>query len=124
MKQTPRSRRLNALIHRQLSNIMLIDYRGHPQISQATITSVEVSADLAMARIFVSIFNDKNIDEVIQALQTESKSLRYLLAKKLNLRITPRLDFVYDKLLAQGQSLSSLINKITIKDDETSKEDQ
>lgn len=117
MKQNQRSRRLNELIHRQLSNIMITDYRGHAYISQATITAVEVSLDLATARIFVSVFNEQHIDAVLKSLHDESKNLRYLLAKKLNLRLTPRLDFVYDKMLVQGQKLSSLISKIHIKDE-------
>lgn len=117
MKQNQRSRRLNELIHRHLSNIMIIDYRGHALISQATITAVEVSLDLATARIFISVFNEQNVGEVLKSLQDESKNLRYLLAKKLNLRLTPRLEFVYDKLLVQGEKLSSLISKITIKDE-------
>jgi ribosome-binding factor A len=121
MKQTQRSRRLSELIHRQLSNIMITDYRDHEYVSQATITGVEVSLDLATARIFVSVLNEQHVAEVIKGLQAESKIMRYLLAKKLNLRLTPRLEFVYDHLLAQGQKLSSLINKIPVKDEEDQK---
>lgn len=112
MKQTPRCKRLAELIKRHLASAFIY-YSDHPLLHQVTITDVEVAADLSVAKIFISVFDEKNITAVLQGLQRETGHLRHFLAKELNLRITPRLNFLYDESITRGQKLSALIDEAT-----------
>ena len=50
------------------------------------------------------------IDENLKALRKASGFLRTLLAKRLRLRSTPKLEFIYDSSVQRGQRLSDLID--------------
>jgi ribosome-binding factor A len=50
------------------------------------------------------------IDENLKALRKASGFLRTLLAKRLRLRSTPKLQFIYDSSVQRGQRLSDLID--------------
>lgn len=109
MKQTSRSKRLAELIQRSVASNLLY-YKEHPLLALVTITDVEVAVDLSIARIFISVFDDSQIEDVLRALHREGGHLRHALAKELNLRITPRLTFVHDKSILEGEKISKLIN--------------
>ncbi len=81
-----------------------------PRFYELTITGVNVSPDMNSATIFVSQLNEEHIDQTLAALNKASGFFRHHLAESLNLRITPRLHFVYDHSVSAGSRLSSLIN--------------
>lgn len=116
MKQSQRSKRLSKLIQRSLATILLY-YRDNPLISKVTITDVEVAADLSTARIFICLLHEKDVKPTLQELRSETHNLRHLLARELNLRITPHLNFVYDRATVEGQRLSLLIDKAVVDDE-------
>lgn len=116
MKQSQRCKRLAELIRRQLG-LSFLYYRDHPLLSQVTITGVEVAADLSIAKVFFSVLDEKNLKPVLQELQREGGHLRHSLAKELNLRITPRLHFVYDVSIVHGQKLSAIIDAAIAEDE-------
>ena len=95
-----------------------------------SITAVDVSKDLAYANIYVTVLNslsnngqadfdtlsepsdlDKlEVAENIKALNKAAGFLRSLLAKRLRLRVVPKLKFHYDASVERGQQLSKLID--------------
>ncbi len=109
-KETNRTRRVADLIQAELANILLRESHGS-DLSLATITEVSVSPDFSHAKIFVSVLDENNAKKVIEALNEESKNLRFLLAKRIVLRVIPDLKFVYDDTALHGQHISSLIDK-------------
>ena len=54
--------------------------------------------------------NQLEIEENLKALNKASGYLRSLLAKRLRLRTTPKLQFFYDNSVRRGQQLSTLID--------------
>ena len=108
-KSFNRSERIAELVHRTLAEAML-RHRERDAFTGITITTVKVSGDLASAKIFVTLLDDKNIDNKIAALNNEIKLLRHILAQQLNLRIVPQLFFIYDSLPRYGAHLASVIN--------------
>jgi len=101
-----------------------------PRVGMVSVTGVEVSRDIAHAKVFVTVLNtltedsevnkstlsepgdlDKlEIKENIDALNKAAGFLRSLLAKRLSTRSVPKLRFFYDGSIARGQQLSSLID--------------
>ena len=72
-----------------------------------TVSGVEMSRDLAYAKVYVTFLNDKDEDAVkagIKALQEASGFIRSLLGKAMRLRIVPELTFFYDNSLVEGMA--------------------
>lgn len=115
MKNYSRTQRIAALIQHELAQNIL-QYPNIPIFKTISITAVHVSPDLSHAKIFFSIFDEKNVKEALVALNAEAKELRHLLAQNLNLRKTPELRFVYDESIIKGQKLAALIDAAVASD--------
>lgn len=105
-----RTARIAEQIQKELATILL-RHNEEPLFTKTTITGVKVSPDFSIAKIFISIWDEKDIDETMTTLQRYSKSLRHTLAKSLNLRLTPKLIFTYDDTAAYAHKLSNLIDQ-------------
>lgn len=78
-----------------------------------TVSGVEVSRDLAYAKVFVTFLNDKTDKEMVKTalkvLQEASGYIRSLLGKAMRLRIVPELTFLYDNSLIEGIRMSNMV---------------
>lgn len=78
-----------------------------------TITSVKLTNDLHIAKVYVSIFSNKGgPGEFMHVLQEKSKMLRTELAHHVRLRYTPELRFYLDDTLEQMEHIQDLLNSI------------
>ncbi len=80
-----------------------------------TVSGVEMSRDLAYAKVYVTFLNDKDEAAVkagIKALQEASGFIRSLLGKAMRLRIVPELTFFYDNSLVEGMRMSNLVTSV------------
>jgi ribosome-binding factor A len=97
------------LLHRQVKHPVLND-------AMLSITRVEVDKDFARARIFVSIMGaDRDDDghaEVIAALERTEPFLHRGLVKRLRMRRVPRLTFIADFSIAEGDRVRALMRSI------------
>lgn len=107
-----RTRRIADEIQKQLATMLLRDMSDE-RFSRVTIVSVNVTKDLSYAKIYVSVLLDEEdkIKETVDALNRAAKSLRYNLAKAVDLRVVPELKFVYDSSTAHGFRINDLIDK-------------
>jgi len=111
--------RVADLIQKTLAELLLQNM-SDDRFHLVTLTGATVSRDFSYATIFVSVLLDeeKQIKEVVEALNRSAKSLRYELAQKVELRVIPKLKFVYDESTARGFRISSLIDSAVKKSDE------
>ena len=81
-----------------------------------TVTSCDVSGDLKFAKVYFSVYGVKqeNIKEIKKGLYSAAGFLRRAIAEKINLRITPELNFEYDNAMERGASISELLKKTSI----------
>jgi ribosome-binding factor A len=86
-----------------------------PRLGMISVLDVKVSRDLAHADVFITVLGAE-AKEAVEALNNASGFLRSLLAKNLNLRVTPRLRFVFDESVERGRKLSSLIDEAVAQD--------
>ena len=117
MADEKRKRRIEELIQRELGRVLLI-HPKHPLFTKITITAVDVSPDLSTAKVFFSVFDEAKAEEAKKTLQNEMGFLRKSLAHNVNLRLTPRLNFIYDESIIRAQKLSELINAAVAADEE------
>lgn len=117
-KNSIKNTKINAQVHREISNIVrseIKDPRIHPMTS---ITDALVTSDLKYCTVYVSVLGDEeNGNETLKGLQNAAGFIRKELAARLNLRNTPELRFVLDRSLAYGMKMSKLIDEVISKDE-------
>ena len=82
-----------------------------PRVGFVTLTDVQLSPDLRSARVFVSTL-DQDERTTLDALERAAPFIRQALARSAALRFTPRLQFVFDRTLATGSRVESLLQEI------------
>lgn len=96
-----------------------------PRIGMVTVSDVEVSRDLAYARIFVTFLFDNDqeaINQGMKGLEKASPYIRSLVGKAMRLRIVPELRFIYDESLVEGMRMSNLVSNVIREDEAKHKE--
>jgi len=104
-----RTDRVNALLQRELGMLISEELRD-PRISFPTVTAVEVSPDLRVARVFVSVLGEEEaIRSTMAALENAKRHLRHELGERVELRAVPQLEFVSDQSAARSIRIDQLL---------------
>ena len=83
------------------------------QNSVVSITDVECAKDLKTANVYYSFFSVKYTEKDIKsALKSASGYLRTYLARTINLRQTPLLNFIFDNSIERGNRISELLMEV------------
>lgn len=107
----PRARRVADQIQRELSGLIRLELRD-PRVRFVTLTEVEVSRDLAHARVWYTVLGDPPMRlEVGAGLARATGFLRSQLAHRLGLRVVPQLEFAFDESVERGARLARLIDE-------------
>jgi ribosome-binding factor A len=111
-KDFSRSRRVAEQIRRELADLLQFEVKD-PRVGMVTITEVEVTGDMAHAKIYYSASEQSAQDaaELQKGLEKSAGFLRGQLAKRMMLRTVPQLHFVYDASIDRGMRLSRLIDE-------------
>ena len=89
-----------------------------PRIGFVTVTAVEVSADLAHARVRVSVMgSDEEKATSLEGLASAARFLRAQLSKELHLRTSPELHFHLDRGLEHAQHIDRVLKELKETDD-------
>ncbi|MBI2319136.1 MAG: 30S ribosome-binding factor RbfA [Betaproteobacteria bacterium] len=109
-RQTQRLRRIAEQIQRELSEIIRLELKD-PRVSMLTLTDVEISSDLAHAKVFFTMLGDADALALAEAgLRHAAGFLRSTLARRISTHNVPELHFVYDASVERGVRLSQLID--------------
>ncbi len=107
----PRSYRVADHIQRELSQILRFQVKD-PRISEMlTISSVVVSKDLSVARVYYTLLDEAQQEQTYEGLQKCSGFLRRKLSESLTMRSVPTLKFFFDDSVERGNELSALIDQ-------------
>ena len=88
-----------------------------PRIGSVTVTDVEVTDDLRLARVFVTVLGDENAQrETLIGLGKASGFIRSELGRRVQLRYTPELIFHRDEAGARGDRILSLLEQALAKE--------
>jgi len=110
MANQQRLRRVADQIQRELSALLRVELKD-PRIGLITLTGVEVSPDLAHAKVFFTTLGDaQSLEGTHDGLHHAAGFLRSQLGRRLRLRVTPELHFHYDASVERGVRLSQLID--------------
>ena len=103
--------RINEEIQRELSGLIrtVKDPRVHGLVS---ITAVDTTTDLRYAKVYVSVLDKSDVNEVVKGLKSAGGYLRRELGRALQLRYTPELQWVLDDSITYGAKMLKLINSL------------
>lgn len=111
MARGGRDRRIGQEMQRLLPDLMRNEVKDPRISSLLTVTGVEVSSDLAHAKVFVTVLGSEDeAGSTIAALNGAAPFLRSRLSSCMRLRSVPALKFVYDESVDRGMRLTRLID--------------
>ncbi|RUR89935.1 ribosome-binding factor A [Pectobacterium versatile] len=119
-KEFSRTQRVAQEMQKEIAIIIQREVKD-PRIGMATVSGVEVSRDLAYAKVFVTFLNDNEPEQIqtaVKALQDASGFIRKLIGKAMRLRVVPELTFSYDNSLVEGMRMSNLVTNVVRNDTE------
>lgn len=107
-----RQNRIEGVILEELSVFFQRNAREVCLGAMVSVTVVRVTADLSLARCYVSIFAGPDKKEVIESIQTHTKKIRGEVGKRLkNMRKIPELLFFIDDSLDYASQIDVLLKK-------------
>lgn len=111
-----RQHKFSRQILKDLSEIFQRDPRHFFNHALVTITSVEMSPDLALAKVYLSVFPIKYVEDVFFNIENKKGEIRKLLGNKIGkrVRIVPDLVFFHDDTEEQASKLDRLIDNLDI----------
>lgn len=108
--ETTRQQKISRMLQKELGEIFLL-YAREIHGVLITVTGVRVSPDLGVAHVHLSIFPSPNSSDVLKRVQSDTKSIRYDLGKRVRyqLRIVPELHFHIDDSLDYIENIDNLL---------------
>ncbi|MEW8337173.1 MAG: 30S ribosome-binding factor RbfA [Candidatus Thiodiazotropha sp.] len=105
-----RTDRIGAELRRELADLIRDEVKD-PAMGMVTIQEARVVRDLSQAKVFfTAMAASLSQKESVALLNQMAGHLRWLLGRRMKLRSIPKLNFVYDTSVEQGEHLSSLID--------------
>lgn len=112
MKTYKRTERVGDLIQAELAKLIQLEVND-PRVKTVTLTGVNVTRDLAHAKIFFTVHDEANdLAETEIGLEKATGFLRSRLAQEISLRIVPQLHFRYDDTLSRGKRIDDLLKSL------------
>lgn len=110
-KSFHRTDRVSAQLRRDIGELVHSAVReyGLPSMS---VSDVEVTRDLAHAKVFVTVLDSEKSAEAMAALQQLSKELRFELGRRVRMRSVPDLHFHYDESVDRGERIEALLRNL------------
>ena len=114
--ESKRQKQVAKQIQKDLGDIFQRDLKSMFDGAFTTITDVKLSADLSIARIYLSFLNAKNPSEILQNVKENTKKIRGLFGNKAKsqLRIIPNFQFFIDDTAEYAQKIESLFANLYI----------
>jgi ribosome-binding factor A len=107
-----RSERVAEELKREVSDIILRRIKD-PSIGFVTLTFVQLTDDLKLAKIYFTVLGDKvKISETKKALNRAVGFIRSELRGRLDLKFIPEIKFYYDDTIEKATKIEELLNKI------------
>ncbi|MGD2177257.1 MAG: 30S ribosome-binding factor RbfA [Anaerolineae bacterium] len=111
-------RRVSELVHIRLSYLLERKSKD-PRLAMVTITDVEVSPDVTLAKVYFSVLGGQEArDEAQEGLKSAAGWLRRELGEHLRLRNIPELVFRYDRSVERGERISAILDELGLGDEE------
>lgn len=113
-----RQAKIDEEIARALGDIMRTVRDARLEGCVFSITRVHAAPDLSTAEIYYSYLGSKSLDDVKKGIKSANGYIRSSLSRRLNLRQTPELSFIYDRSMENGARIFELLKQVDIPEEE------
>lgn len=111
MKRTRRTSRVGENVRDALVQILRTDIRDF-DFGWSSISEVEVAPDLHYARVYITGLKEEDTKAIVEELRRVAGQVRHHLARRINLRYTPELDFRYDETAMRALRVETLLREV------------
>jgi ribosome-binding factor A len=112
-----RTERVGSLLKKEISTFLNREYRD-PTYGFITVTEVQISPDLRIAKIYLSIMGDKDKKEAtLRLLENHKGEIRSFIGSHVRLKFTPSIQFYIDETLDRVDRINQLIKQIHADDE-------
>ncbi|TCP92035.1 ribosome-binding factor A [Cricetibacter osteomyelitidis] len=118
-REFKRSDRVAQELKKEIAVILQREVKD-PRIGMVTVSDVDLSGDLAYAKVFVTFLFDSDelaVQNGMKALEKAAPYIRSLVGKAMRLRIVPEIRFFYDSSLIDGMRMSNLVTNVIRRDE-------
>lgn len=103
--------KIENLIKEEISLIFLYKLND-PAFGFVTITTVKVTPDLKLAKIYISVFEKEKREAVLEKVKATTGFIRSELASRIKIKFVPELKFFIDDTLDYVEKIEGLLKKI------------
>ncbi len=98
---------------REVVSMAILTELNDPRIRDVTVTYVEVAGDLRQAKVHVSIMGDERRQQLsLRGLQNAAGFLQAKCAKRIDMRYTPRLEFLLDQGVKKSIAVAQILAEV------------
>jgi ribosome-binding factor A len=114
-----RSQRVSDLLREEIADIIIYRLKD-PRIGFITVTGVDVTDDIKIARVYVSVFHDEERKTTLEILNAAKNFIRSELSKRLRMKFIPSIEFKLDTSIEYGNRIEKLLKESQEKGDSSS----
>ena len=107
--------RLNHAFQEAISIILMTEVKDE-DIKFVTITGVDTTNDLSYAKVYFTVLDNDKRKTTLDALNNAASFIRGELSKRVEVRHTPELKFIYDTSIEYGNRIEEIIDDINNKE--------
>jgi ribosome-binding factor A len=114
-----RSQRVGDLLREEIADIIIYKLKD-PRIGFVTVTGVDVTDDIKIAVIYISILKEEEKKTTLDILNSAKSFIRSELSKRLRMKFIPSIEFRLDSSIEYGSRIETLLNEIRKKSEGSS----
>jgi len=104
---------------REVVGMAILADLNDPRIQGVTVTRVEVSGDLRLAKVYVSIMGDEKEQNLcLHGLRSSAGYLQSKIADRINTRYTPKVSFILDKGVKHSIEIARILGEVLPSEEE------
>jgi ribosome-binding factor A len=113
--ESKRQQKFAGVLQQDLATIFQREGMNYLPNTLVTITKVRVTPDLAIARVFLSFFNNVNAQQSLQIVKSHANEIRYKLGARIKdqVRVIPQLEFFVDDTNEYVERMDKIFDKIS-----------
>jgi ribosome-binding factor A len=111
--ESTRQKKVGRLIQKELAIIFQQESRNLAEGKIVTVTVVHVTPDLALAKVYLSVFPGNEKEKILDLINEKNKWIRHELSKKIRHQIkgVPELNFYIDDSLDYVENIERLLKE-------------
>lgn len=106
-----RSQRVSDLLREEIAEIIMRRLKD-PRLGFVTVTGVDITEDLKIARVFVSVLKEEEKEATLDILNSAKSFIRSEVAKRVRMKTIPAIEFRIDESIEYGARIDKLLKEI------------